>query len=220
MILLQENACEKKLNYLLIDPDPLIEKIDELAELPNGWRYGEGVSLSDKAIKIAKRIYNEISFSWPKPKTDVFPGTDGSLSVVFYKGDSCIEILVSAEGRLDITKEVGEGFAFEEVESKQDITFNDVIVSISDLLSPQWISYGYFTPETGTELKSGSAAPVFRTRVMEQESPLWTQTVLQQVGFRYVPILSSSILTWLGNQSFFGNSQPAHYQERCVWNRP
>ena len=194
--------------------DPLIKKLEELAKLPDGWHYGEGVSPSGMAIEIAKSIYENVRVL--SIQADVFPGTDGSLSIVFYEGDSCIEILISASGELDLTKEVGKGSEFEEIEDQQSITFEYAIRRVADLYvtSHPWILYDWFTQGTGIKSQAGFEARASRALVMEPASPFWTSVVLRSEVYQFALTFSNSMLLLLGTQSSSGTFQPAHYQIR------
>lgn len=67
------------------------KKIDSFSELPKGWHYGDGEAalkdVIDAALKIEAHL-RMIGFS----HTDAFPGADGEIMVVGYRGDHDLEV--------------------------------------------------------------------------------------------------------------------------------
>ena len=109
--------------------DPLLAKLQELADLPDGWRFGEGIAIDPAVLHTAQDIYRRLA-NFPL-KADAFPGTDGSLSLVFYSDDRCVEICISQDGGLDLAVEEGEGFDFRETEAIPNASFQDVLYQIT-----------------------------------------------------------------------------------------
>lgn len=153
--------------------DPLLAKLHELTNLPNGWHFGEGIPPQPSAVRIARKIYKHpVSFGL---QADVFPGEDGSLSLVFYAGELCVEINISPDGTLNLSVEEGEGFDFEELRSISNASFDEAIAEVGLLANSNiWDSSGFFTQSTSIDGKDDFAALVSSTPVMEQES-LWSK---------------------------------------------
>ena len=109
--------------------DALLEKLASLADLPQGWHFGEGIAARPKAVAVAKEIYRKLD----KPNaTDVFPGMDGSLALVFYFGNRCVEISISPTGRLDLAVEEGMGFGYREVVTKSDSSLEEAVEQVEE----------------------------------------------------------------------------------------
>ena len=123
-------------------PDPLLTKLEELADLQDGWRFGEGIPPRPTAIHTAQEIYQRLAGF--RLKADAFPGIDGSLSLVFYAAERCVEIDISQDGKLTLSVEEGEGFDFEEIKTVPNATIFDVMKQVSLLTqkSQLWNSSG------------------------------------------------------------------------------
>jgi hypothetical protein len=104
--------------------DPVLVKIQELANLLPGWRFGKGIPPTPFAVIKVKDIYRVGSEF--RLKADVFPGENGSLTLVFYSGDTCVELYVSPDGVVDLSVEQGEGFDFEELQDQSDASIADI----------------------------------------------------------------------------------------------
>ena len=115
-------------------PDPLLKKLQELADLPDGWRFGEGLPPQPNALLAAREIYQEAAPF--RLKADAFPGADGSLTLTFYAAERCVEVGISPDGNIDISVEDGYGFDFEEIKDISDASLLDVIREVS-LLAQQ-----------------------------------------------------------------------------------
>lgn len=99
-------------------------KLHKLASLPNGWRYGTGIPPQEVAINTAQEIYRHLVDL--KLQADVFPGEDGSLSLVFYKEEKCVETNISRYGTINIDVEDGEGFDYEVIKTVENASINEV----------------------------------------------------------------------------------------------
>lgn len=151
-------------------PDPLLITLQELATLPYGWRYGEGIPPQQTAIQIAKEIYLRLADF--RLQADAFPSADGSLSLVFYADKKSVEINISKDGNIDLSIEEGEGFDFEEIENMPDVSTQEAIYQVTLLVrkSYTWNWSGFSIQENTINDQSVSEVPVSLIRAMEQES--------------------------------------------------
>ena len=152
---------------------PLLLKLRELAELPEGWQYGEGIPPLEQVIQTAEEIYNKLSFF--QFQVDAFPGLDGSLSLVFYSDQRCVEIDISQDGKLNLSMEDGKGYEYEEIESIPDASFQDVMNQVTHLdgNTQLWNSLGYSTLDILIDNPDVSEAHVLQTQVTGQVYQLW-----------------------------------------------
>ena len=111
-----------------LPPDPLLGKLQELADLPDGWRFGEGIPPQPTVIHTALEIHQRLAGF--RLKADAFPSVDGSLSLVFYAHERCVEIYISQDGKLDLSVEEGEGFDFREINEIADASITDVVEEV------------------------------------------------------------------------------------------
>lgn len=80
------------------------QKIASFVSLPVGWHYGQGGPLSDIAINKALQIdsyYRRLGFT----ATNAFPGADGELMITAYRGQHCIETVISRDLRYSVMYE-------------------------------------------------------------------------------------------------------------------
>lgn len=172
------------------NPDPLLVKFQELANLPKGWRFGEGSPPTPIALTEAKRIYQNVS-PVLRLKADAFPGEDGSVTLVFYSGDTCAELFIAPTGEIDLSVEQGEGFDFQEIRDISNASIGDVIRELENLIvdqradsrvygqrRQQWNISGSSTPENSIKMSNAFGVPVSRGQVTGAESHWWTFSAL------------------------------------------
>ena len=149
-------------------------KLEETANLPRGWRFGEGVPPTKQAIDLARSIYQKFAFL--RLKADVFPVVNGSLLLVFYAGETCVELAISHVGKIDLAVEEGKGFDFQEVEGIPNATHADITRAILFLAekTERWHSSKSFTQKNLTPNSVGSAVAASITPATEQASLWWT----------------------------------------------
>lgn len=111
-----------------LSPDPLLTKLQELADLPDGWRFGEGISPQPAVLHKAEEIY-QLTASL-RLRADAFPGADGSLSLVFYVEERCVEIHISRNGKINLCVEEGEGFTFQESKDISDASVAEAVEQV------------------------------------------------------------------------------------------
>ena len=109
--------------------DKILNKLQIFKNLAEGWHFGEGVPILDKATEVVRNLHHRFKiFNFTK---DVFPGCDGSLALVFYFDDEiCIEVSVKPEGEIDLYVEKGKGYPYKILESFEDITFGAAVSHI------------------------------------------------------------------------------------------
>lgn len=109
--------------------DPLLAKLQELAALPNGWRFGEGIPPHPTTLDNAREIYRMVASRGLK--ADAFPGSDGSLILVFYANERCVEISIAQDGRMNVCVEEGEGADFQEMKEIPNAPLADAVEEIN-----------------------------------------------------------------------------------------
>jgi hypothetical protein len=141
--------------------DPLLVKLQELANLPAGWRFGKGAPPTAKAIAMARDIYHMTAVL--RVKADVFPGSDGSLALVFYSGETCLELCISPIGQVDLGVEEGIGFNFRETKDIPDASIGEILkelVFITEQRQDKWNFSGSSTIENSIRLLDAFGVPV------------------------------------------------------------
>lgn len=104
--------------------DPLLAKLDDLANLPKGWEFGRGVPVRPEVIRTAQEIYGHFNAKFHL-EADAFPWANGSLSLAFYAGNMCVEINIYGD-TYDVDVEKGKGPNFGEVKHIPDASMEDV----------------------------------------------------------------------------------------------
>jgi hypothetical protein len=160
-------------------PDPFQTKLQELANLPDGWRFGKGIAPQPQTLRVARLIYRA---AFPLPlKADAFPGADGSLTVVFYADSRCVEIVISPDETIDITVEDGYGHDVEEIREIPKASILETITEVY-LLAKQaseiWYLSDYCTHENTIKIQDDSGALASIIPVMGLEFHWSISTVL------------------------------------------
>ena len=141
-----------------LSPDPLLIKLEELARLPDGWRFGEGIPPQPTVIHTAREIYQRLADF--RLQADVFPGVDGSLSLVFYAEERCVEIHVSQDKGINISVEDGEGFDFREIKEISNVSITEAVEEVLLLareLEGTWNLLDSFIHENTINMQNASA---------------------------------------------------------------
>ena len=152
-----------------LSPDPLLAKLQELADLPDGWRFGEGVPPRPQALDRAREIHRQAASL--RLKADAFPSADGSVNLVFYAGERCVEIYVSQTGTINVSVEEGEGFDFREIKKISNASITDAVEEVNFLAqkSDIWNLLDSFIHESTISIQSASAVHVSPTPATGQE---------------------------------------------------
>ena len=120
--------------------DPLLKKLAELASLPAGWDYGDGIPTRREVTRTAIGLYRHMAKSGLK--VDAFPWPNGSVSLVFYRGDMCVEVNIFTQDTYDVVVEKGYGFEYDVMSEISDASLDDVEQAIATIMEPQWYSPG------------------------------------------------------------------------------
>lgn len=161
--------------------DPLLKKLDEFANLPIGWEYGEGGPTLPHVSQIARSIYQDSTLF--QFKADAFPCADGSLHLVFYADDRSAEVQIETDGVIDLCMEEKRNGRFVEVESPENVPRHEVIPQVADFLLQelsQWDSFGLSIQGTMTTRSVNLIARASRTRIMGPGYLLSTRIVSNQ----------------------------------------
>lgn len=76
---------------------PSERKLLEFRSLRSGWNCGDGEAFDSAIVDAASRFLVHLE-SYGYTETDVFPGSDGSISVKGYGRAPCIEVVVEPDG--------------------------------------------------------------------------------------------------------------------------
>jgi hypothetical protein len=147
--------------------NPLRRKLHGFAALPVGWSHGEGVPVSDQAVRVAE-YFVDIAAQL-QLKADVFPGLYGDCAVAFYQGDRSVEVIVHAQNleRFGLHVEAGSGFHYETIEERDDAPRAEVVRHIIQLVPWKSPVSSRYVSSTGSnaDFRMSSSSTL-------QESPL------------------------------------------------
>lgn len=151
--------------------DPLLVQLQDLAALPVGWEYGDGVPTRPQVQGTARDIYQQ--FAHLELKANAFPCPDGSLYLVFYAEARCVEIRIWTDGTLGLSVGEGKGSDFQELEDIENASMDDVIHHVTLLARKvryPWASFDSSIPDIMIRCSNASSSPALPTRATEQES--------------------------------------------------
>ncbi len=190
--------------------DPLLAKLQELADLPDGWRFGEGIPPQPHALDKARAIYRRLAFL--RLKADVFPSADGAVCLVFYAGERCVEIQVSQTGTLDVCVEEGKGFDFQEIRNIPDAAMAKAVEEGRKLAQrlDTWHLSGSFIRENTTQILNVSAVHASRIQATGQAYRLLMWNAFKNTPGPYV--VTSNTITTASQVSLspIGSFQPTY----------
>ena len=112
--------------------DALLNKLKELASLPDGWHFGEGVPTRPEVLIATLDLYYRTARY--DLKTDAFPWSNGSVSLVFYERDMCVEISIHERDTYDVVVEKGYGFEYDILLDIDNASFEDANQAINSIM--------------------------------------------------------------------------------------
>lgn len=160
-----------------IDED-VLAKLNEFADLEDGWSYGEGAPIDADVIEKAKTLYKIGNYF--VSDADVFPGTNGQILLVFYVDERSIEFTINKDLSVDVSIEHGIGYEFEITYEKRNISLREAERVINKFNITEWKSSDLFITNTMIlDVKDFEAQP-FQTPQITEEFPLLIWDVLPQ----------------------------------------
>ena len=84
-----------------------ITKLSALRNLKPGWNYGEGLSLSSDAFRLAVFILSHLQ-TIGASRFDILPTSDGGTTILASMNDSMAEIVILGEGSINLFLEDGD----------------------------------------------------------------------------------------------------------------
>ena len=84
-----------------------IKLLDEFTELPAGWNYGEGSSISKPKVELGKSwlaFFRQAGFS----RFNAFPGVDDEIRLRIYHQELMLDLFFETEKSVDITVRKGK----------------------------------------------------------------------------------------------------------------
>ncbi|MFH1114472.1 MAG: hypothetical protein V1792_11170 [Pseudomonadota bacterium] len=107
----------------------VIEKIKSFGSLPEGWDFGVGRPAPHEVIDMAVKLYGRGAVLGLR--SDAFPGSEGTVYVVFYKGIEAVEFCVNADLSLIVTHERGIGVDFDELDYREGLNYEEAMDYLS-----------------------------------------------------------------------------------------
>ena len=185
--------------------DPLLTKLERLASLPEGWHYGDGSPTRHEITITAIDLYHQMAKYGLK--ADAFPWPNGSLSLVYYNGDMCVEIDIHSKDEWDLIVEKGYGFEYDEIHEVSDASFEDIEQAITSIMEPLWYSPESFIKNFTIMNLGDSGLAVLPTPAMALGSLPLTWNVLGNEGAFRVATLPATTPKWPESQSSIGMYQ-------------
>jgi hypothetical protein len=144
------------------------EKILDFSEIEDGWHFGEGISISSKAIRDASRLY-DVLIEYGFYETDAFPGLAGEVRVTAYWNDYYFEFTRERDGRWSFIEEIG-GIEQEQAE-QHSLTSSQAHKIVEEIAQSIWNTFATSPEFIGTPEKTDFR--VWRSSLRQtEESPL------------------------------------------------
>lgn len=188
--------------------EALLNKLNDLANLAEGWHFGEGVPTKPEVLIATLDLYYRIARY--DLKVDAFPWPNGYVTLVFYNADKCVEIVIRERDDYDVVVEQGHGFDYDVLHEIDNASFEDVRQALNKTTEPSWNLYESFTKDLMTESADDFAPPASQIQVMEPESRQWTWHVLKESGEPHAATLPSITRTSREPRLFIGSSQGSY----------
>lgn len=180
------------------------EKILDFADVPQGWHFGEGSSMSAAAIRDASKLHEAFILNGFY-ETDAFPGLAGEIRVTAYYGNRYFEFTRENDGAWSYVFEI-DGTVENELDCLTLEQAQEIVKASANNL---WNSYDISLGSIGMRDLEGFKVSPSGPQTMEGFR-LWTSFVPQSSG-RCANILENFILPQESLQ-FFGGSQTPYYQ--------
>ena len=211
--LLQADAVFEFDSLTATDDGPL-RKIEQFANLRQGWRYGEGIPPSAETIRMAQFILLAMLTGGFKI-TDAFAEVDGDISVTAYHSRAkkgykhYIEFTIEADGQINAIREEDRKIVDEEA---------GLSLAAAMTLLRKWRSAIFSTFElfpwirTGIGMWSGSEAQHSKNPATAAVPPLSGLTAPLSTQAAFVPISKSTTGSSSQNPKFGGFYHKIYYQ--------
>lgn len=133
----------------------VIDKIKRFNQLPYRWDFGVGEAPSKEIIKDAIGIYQYgllLGFNG-----DARPETDGGVILNLYTGDDFIYLTIKKDGGIDLRHEKGIGVEYEIKEDIENVSFESISKTLTNLKAQCFSSELYTTQNTTSSLEDSQA---------------------------------------------------------------
>lgn len=152
------------------EKDPVELEIELLANLEEGWDYGEGLPPSAGTINQAIKIYR-IGKAYSLA-VEIVPIGDGEIIISFSRGDTFVDILIAADGTYRLSVEIGIGAEYEIKENINNASIDTIEDKLKELAGfDQWKLYESSESEYSVGKSSASFENVFET--IGEQFPWW-----------------------------------------------
>ena len=188
------------------EPSRTDKKIEALSKLPAGWHYGSGESISAHVIDAVKRLH-AVANHFGITETDVFPGSDGDVMLVVYRGDDDFSLRVCKDGRVELDS---ESRVMDEMVSASAINAERWLAHLAK--SKSWNSFSFSTPR-GTTFE-GSDLTAYHSKILAMEAAYLSLNVNAPFVRRevFASTLADTTKGSHPSRLFSGSSMPLSFQ--------
>lgn len=190
-----------------------IRKVNEFAELPNGWHFGEGVPLSEDMRSNAIRFLKLAEVMGIR-RMNAFPGVGGEIEVTFYHNDSMLELTLELDGSITIAEdELNDQVYFRENASRRD-----ALTKLAEFSQKIWDSSESFT--ANITIQNVTTSPAGHL-IYEVENPfLWSSGSARLIrAEHFVSTLNHFTLLKQVNHPFTGAFQMTLFRPGVAFSR-
>jgi hypothetical protein len=153
--------------YNTLSANTTDEKILDFADIEDGWHFGEGVPVSQRAIRDASRLH-DVLIGYGFYETDAFPGLAGEVRVTAYWKDRYFEFTREGDGAWSFIEE--ENGMELEASERHSLTLSQAEKVVEEMAQRIWNTFA-ISPE-GIGMSKGSDFKVWPlSRQQMAESP-------------------------------------------------
>lgn len=136
------------LQSLLNDTSDIFEQIDALGRLPEGWRYGEGVPITEDVLERSKAIASmgrSLDLS-----VFAIPDVDGGIVLRFHNPPHTLEVCVNEGGSYDAMRFKTTGFVVDIEYEKEGLDKKQIITLLRSMAVELWTTFDSSIPSSLT----------------------------------------------------------------------
>ena len=204
------------------------EQINELSQLKDGWRFGEGKAVNPKIALLTRKYFTLAHTSVKITDFNLFPINDGGCMISFYLEDLCLSITINPSEEIDITVEKGISHNYEHLDDIENASEKELEELLKKYFPPQfsysrWKSLGHYIPENMILASKDSEALASKIHPMAvvYQSLIRNASMKTKTGYAHISenFIRKSPVTHLYSGSSKRQTSPRQTSQRTLWSK-